>query len=53
MVGLGTSEDWFEEDMTKSMGERAIALHFRRPLSLDEVNRMQPTPEVRARPGRP
>jgi len=35
--------------------EKALALvtmQWRKPLSLDEVNRMAPTPEVLARPGR-
>jgi hypothetical protein len=29
------------------------AMHWRKPLSIEEVNRMAPTEEVRARKGRP
>jgi hypothetical protein len=53
MRGCGTDEPWFYEDMSGEMGERAVAAHFRKPLSIVEVNQMAPIPEVRARPGRP
>jgi hypothetical protein len=45
MRGVGTDEPWVEEDGW-------TAIHWRRPLRLDEINRMAPTPEVKARPGR-
>ena len=51
MHGLGTSEPWHTEHMGEVAGMRAIAMHFRRPLRIDEVNRLEPTPEVIARPG--
>lgn len=52
MRGLGTAEPWVIEHMGAQLGERAIAMHYRRPLSIEEVNQMAPTPEVLARPGR-
>lgn len=52
MHGIGTPEPWFQEVLTE-LAERAVAVSYRKPLRLDEVNRMAPTPEVRARPGRP
>lgn len=52
MRGAGTEEPWFQEDMTGELGEAAVAVHYRKPLRLDEVNRLAPTAEVRARPGR-
>jgi hypothetical protein len=30
-----------------------VTMQWRKPLSIEEINRMAPTPEVRARPGRP
>jgi hypothetical protein len=53
MRGAGTDEPWFQEDMTDVLGERAVSVNYRKPLRLDEVNQMAPTPEVRLRPGRP
>ena len=50
MHGLGTDEPWHMEHMGDVAGLRAIAVHFRRPLRIDEVNQMAPTEEVRARP---
>lgn len=48
MRGLGTEEPLIEEtDRT------TITRQWRKPLSLIEVNQMAPTPEVRAREGRP
>lgn len=48
----GTSESVIAPE-----GEEAamltMTMQWRKPLSLDEVARMAPTPEVRARPGRP
>ena len=52
MHGIGTDEPWVVEHMGEVAGLRAIAVHSRRPLRVDEVNQMAPTPEVIARPGR-
>jgi hypothetical protein len=52
MRGVGTHEPLIEPE-----GEEAAMLRFsrqwRKPLRIDEVNRMAPTPEVRRREGRP
>lgn len=53
MRGLGTDEAFIVEDMAGMLGDRAISVHWRKPLRIDEVNRMAPTTEVVARPGRP
>jgi hypothetical protein len=45
MRHLGTNEPYVEE-----WGQSCV--HWRRPLSIPEINQMAPTPEVRARPGR-
>jgi hypothetical protein len=45
MRGVGTDEPWVIED-------GGVAVHWRRPLRIDEVARMAPTAEVKARPGR-
>lgn len=50
--GLGTDEPWFADDMAGELGARAIAVHWRKPLRIDEVNRLAPTAEVIRRPGR-
>lgn len=52
MRNLGTDEPWVIEEMSQQFGMRAISVHYRRPLSIAEVARMAPTPEVLARPGR-
>jgi hypothetical protein len=52
MRGIGTDEPWIMEEMSAQFGMLAIAVHYRRPLRLDEVSRMAATPEVRSRPGR-
>ena len=52
MRGVGTDEPWHVEELSAEYGERAIAVHYRRPLRVDEVARMAPTPEVKMRPGR-
>jgi hypothetical protein len=52
MRGVGTDEPWVTEDMSAQFGEMAVAVHYRRPLRIDEVARMAPTPEVLERPGR-
>ena len=50
--GLGTEEEWFTEELTRVVGPAAIAVHWRKPLRIDEVNLLAPTAEVRERPGR-
>jgi hypothetical protein len=45
MRGVGTDEPWVVEHGGWSM-------HYRKPLRVDEVNRMAPTQDVRAREGR-
>jgi hypothetical protein len=52
MRGAGTDEPWYQEEMSAELGVRAIAVHWRKPLRVDEVNRLASTPEVRDRPGR-
>jgi hypothetical protein len=52
MFGAGTGEPWIVEEMSRELGEAAIAVHWRKPLRADEVARMAPTPEVKAREGR-
>jgi hypothetical protein len=52
MRGVGTNEEWVIEEMTATLGERAVAVHYRKPLRVDEVVRMAPTDEVRERRGR-
>jgi hypothetical protein len=52
MRGVGTTEEWFVEEMSKEIGDMAVAVHYRKPLRIDEVARMAPTPDVRARRGR-
>ncbi len=46
MQGVGSSEGFIPE-------KGNTAMHWRKPLSIEEINRMAPTAEVRARPGRP
>lgn len=56
MRGLGTNEAMIAEDIAAVVAETGIsprAMHWRKPLSIEEINRMAPTEEVRARPGRP
>lgn len=53
MRGLGTDEEYIMEEMTMMLGERAVSVHWRKPLRIDEIPRMAPTEEVIARPGRP
>jgi hypothetical protein len=45
MRDVGTGEDW-----ATAIG--IVAMHYRKPLRIDEINQMAPTPEVRAREGR-
>jgi hypothetical protein len=54
MHGCGSDEPWFyDKEFYGEHQAEAAAAHWRKPLSLVEVNQMAPTPEVRARPGRP
>lgn len=49
MRGVGT-----DEPLIEAIGEGNVAtLQWRKPLRIDEVNRMAPTPEVLQRTGRP
>ena len=53
MRGLGTDEPYVMEEMSAWLGERAVSVHWRKPLRVDEVAQMAPTVEVRERQGRP
>lgn len=46
MGKIGTKEKLIEEAGN-------VSPHWRKPLSIPEINRMAPTPEVRRREGRP
>lgn len=48
MRGVGTSEAFIAETQNFR-----VSAHWRKPLSIEEINRMAPTEEVRMRPGRP
>jgi hypothetical protein len=55
MRGAGTEEPWFMDDpreIADSLGRPSMAVHWRKPLAIDEVTRMAPTAEVKAREGR-
>lgn len=45
MHGLGTDEEYVIE-------KGGVAMHWRRPLRIDEINQMAPTEDVRRREGR-
>jgi hypothetical protein len=56
MFGCGTDEPWVMEDPVEfqgGTGKVMISAQWRKPLNIAEVAQMAPTPEVRARPGRP
>jgi hypothetical protein len=54
MHGTGTDEPWFyDEEFYGEFSDMAVAAHWRRPLSIVEVNQMAPTADVRLRLGRP
>ncbi len=53
MHGAGTDERWIVEEMSGPWAAKAVAIHWRKPLRIDEINLMAPTEEVRARAGRP
>ena len=46
---LGTNEKMIQENDPAL----TVTMQWRKPLSLEEVNQMAPTPEVQQRPGRP
>lgn len=46
MASVGTDEAFIAE-------KGHSAMHWRKPLRIDEINRLAPTPDVRARVGRP
>ena len=55
MRGAGIDEPWFMDDpreIASSLGFASVSVHWRKPLRVDEVTRMAPTPEVKAREGR-
>ena len=51
MRDIGSSEPWISEDISAQIGMAAVAVHYRRPLSMSEVAQMGPTREVIDRPG--
>lgn len=54
MFRTGTDEPWhLDEDFLAVGGDKVVAAHWRKPLRVDEVNRMAPTSDVRLRQGRP
>jgi hypothetical protein len=56
LQGRGTDEPWFLEDIHEfqaETGRAMVAANWRKPLSIAEVAQMAPTPEVKARAGRP
>lgn len=52
MFGLGTDEPWVIESSEDILGLCAVAIHYRRPLRVDEVNQLADTIDVRQRLGR-
>lgn len=51
---IGTAETMMEAGIGEfPNGNARVTRQWRKPLSIVEINRMAPTPEVRARPGRP
>ena len=56
MRGLGTDEPIIAEDiagLAAAVGASPKAMHWRKPLSIVEINQMAPTEDVRQRRGRP
>lgn len=56
MFKVGTDEAFIGEnvqELADVLGVSPRAMHWRKPLSTVEINRMAPTQEVRARQGRP
>lgn len=52
MRDVGTDEPWIVEEMSQRFGMSAVAVHYRKPLSTNEVAMMGRTTEVKVRPGR-
>jgi hypothetical protein len=50
---IGTDEPLYEESMVDVWGPDARTVSWRKPLRIEEVNQMAPTPDVRERKGRP
>lgn len=50
---IGTDEALIEEDAQTVFDRPIVAVNWRKPLRIEEVNQMAQTPEVKARPGRP
>lgn len=55
MRNCGTDEPWFMDDELKAEHPfwDVVTAQWRKPLRIDEVAQMAPTPEVRERQGRP
>ena len=56
MRGVGTREPFIPENIMEfeaALGRPAMSMNWRKPLSIEEINRMAPTAEVRERKGRP
>jgi hypothetical protein len=56
MRNVGTDEPFIGEnvaEMASVLGASPKAMHWRKPLSIPEINRMAPTSEVHERKGRP
>jgi hypothetical protein len=56
MRGVGTDEPWHLETLPHQLDgdpRLGVAVHYRKPLRIDEVNQMAPTPDVLERRGRP
>lgn len=49
---IGTDEPLYEEDMRSLLGAQAVTVNWRKPLRIEEINQLAPTPDVRARRGR-
>jgi hypothetical protein len=52
MFNTGTDEPWYLDKEFLTDFPNARSANWRKPLRIDEVNQMAPTPEVRARQGR-
>ena len=56
MRGTGSEEPFIMQDvqeMAVALGRSPGSVQWRKPLSIMEINRMAPTPDVRERKGRP
>lgn len=52
MHRTGTDEPWYLDEEYLADFPGATSANWRKPLRIDEVNQMAPTPEVRQREGR-